>query len=62
MKKNETSEMTKDELIYLSRQFANMFAFPVHLYHNKDKIYFYSPVNITVDPVDLCINQIIEKN
>lgn len=62
MKKNENSEITQEELMYLSRQFANMFAFPVRLYHNKDKIYFYSPVNITVDPVDLCINQIIEKN
>ena len=39
MKKNENSEITQEELMYLSRQFANMFAFPVRLYHNKDKIY-----------------------
>lgn len=62
MKKNEIPEMTQEELMYLSRQFANMFSFPVRLYHNTDKIYSYSPINITVDPIDLCINQIIEKN
>lgn len=59
MQKNEISQ---NDLIYLSRQFANMFAFPVRLYKNKNKIYFYSPVNISVDPADLCINRIIEKN
>lgn len=58
----QKNEIFQNDLIYLSRQFANMFAFPVRLYKNKNKIYFYSPVNISVDPADLCINRIIEKN
>lgn len=62
MNNGENSEIKQEELMYLSRQFANMFAFPVRLYHKKDKIYFYSPVNITVDPIDLCLNKIFEKN
>lgn len=52
----------ENDLVYLSRQFANMFAFPVRLYNNMEKIYFYSPVNISVDPADLCINRIMERN
>lgn len=59
MKENEISQ---NDLMYLSRQFANMFAFPVRLYNNMEKIYFYSPVNISVDPADLCINRIMERN
>ena len=54
--------MKENDLLYLSRQFANMFAFPVRLYNNMEKIYFYSPVNISVDPADLCINRIMERN
>lgn len=54
--------MKENDLVYLSRQFANMFAFPVRLYNNMGKIYFYSPVNISVDPADLCINRIMERN
>lgn len=54
--------MKENDLVYLSRQFANMFAFPVRLYNNMEKIYFYSPVNISVDPADLCINRIMERN
>lgn len=54
--------MKENDLVYLSRQFANMFAFPVRLYNNTEKIYFYSPVNISVDPADLCINRIMERN
>lgn len=52
----------ENDLVYLSRQFANMFALPVRLYNNMEKIYFYSPVNISVDPADLCINRIMERN
>ena len=54
--------MKENDLVYLSRQFANMFAFPVRPYNNMEKIYFYSPVNISVDPADLCINRIMERN
>lgn len=54
--------MKENDLVYLSRQFANMFALPVRLYNNMEKIYFYSPVNISVDPADLCINRIMERN
>lgn len=54
--------MKENDLVYLSRQFANMFAFPVRLYNNMEKIYFYSPVNISVDPADLCISRIMERN
>lgn len=54
--------MKENDLVYLSRQFANMFAFPVRLYSNMEKIYFYSPVNISVDPADLCISRIMERN
>ena len=54
--------MKENDLVYLSRQFVNMFALPVRLYNNMEKLYFYSPVNISVDPADLCINRIMERN
>lgn len=53
--------MTQEELIYFSRQFANMFGIPVRLYDQKEKIYFYTPVNIEVDPIVLCEKEIQKK-
>ncbi|MDE6003958.1 MAG: hypothetical protein K2G88_01045, partial [Oscillospiraceae bacterium] len=54
--------MTREELIYFSRQFANMFGMPVRLYYQHEKIYFYTPVNIEIDPIVLSEKDIIKKN
>lgn len=51
----------KEEMIYFSRQFANMFGIPVRICCNDEIIYFYSPVNLNTDPVVLCYDEIIKK-
>lgn len=61
MEKDTLSEIPIDELIYFSQQFANMFGFPVRLYKNNEKIFFYSTANLVVDPVELCLNEIIKN-
>ena len=53
--------MILKELVYFSRQFANMFGIPVRLYYQNQKIYFYTPVNIEIDPVILCEKEIVQK-
>jgi len=53
--------MNEEQLIYLSRQFANMFGFPVRLYRNRKKIYSFLTVNLPTDPVLLCIYEIFEE-
>lgn len=53
--------MTKKELIYLSRQFANMFGIPVRIYENNEKIFYYSVANLISDPIILCQNEILKK-
>lgn len=50
--------MNKQELIYLCRQYANMFGVPVRLYENGEKIYSFSSLNLIADPVELCLNEI----
>lgn len=52
----------KEELIYISRQFANMFGFPVRLYNGNDLIFFHSTANLIADPIILCFDDIIKKN
>lgn len=53
--------MTQEELIYLSRQYANMFGMPVRLYKNNEQIYYFSTANISIDPISLCINDIMSE-
>lgn len=53
--------MNEKELIYLCRQFANMFGFPVRLYKNSEKIYSFLTVNLSVDPIVLCIDEIFNE-
>lgn len=55
-------DITQEELIYISRQFANMFGFPVRLYNKNALIFFHSTANLIVDPVSLCFDKIISKN
>ncbi|MDE5772077.1 MAG: AraC family transcriptional regulator [Ruminococcus sp.] len=55
------SDITQEELIYISRQFANMFGFPVRLYNKSELIFFHSTANLTADPVSLCLDEIIQK-
>lgn len=62
MKNGESPEITKEQLIYISRQFANMFGFPVRLYHNKETVFSHLPFSEVIDPISLCLNSIIEKN
>ncbi|MGN1480509.1 helix-turn-helix domain-containing protein [Porcipelethomonas sp.] len=54
--------MTEEELIYLSRQFANMFGMPVRLYKNTEQIYYFSTVNLPADPVLLCLDNIMNEH
>lgn len=54
--------MTEKELIYLSRQFANMFGMPVRLYKKAAQIYFFSAANLPADPIVLCLDSIMKKN
>lgn len=54
--------MTENEMIYFSRQFANMFGIPVRLYKNQEQIYCFSTVDFSADPILLCINKIMEIN
>lgn len=54
-------DITQEELIYISRQFANMFGFPVRLYNKKELIFFHSTANLTADPILLCFDEIMNK-
>ncbi|MCM1133906.1 MAG: hypothetical protein NC340_10605, partial [Ruminococcus flavefaciens] len=54
--------MNQEELIYISRQFANMFGFPVRLYNKNDLVFFYSTANLIADPVSLCLGEIFRKS
>lgn len=51
----------QEELIYISRQFANMFGFPVRIYNQNDLIFFHSTANLIADPIILCFDDIIKK-
>lgn len=55
-------DITQEELIYISRQFANMFGFPVRLYNQNELIFFHSTANLIVDPVSLCFDEIIQNH
>lgn len=52
----------QNELIYISRQFANMFGFPVRLYNENELVFFHSTANLITDPIVLCYNDICKKN
>lgn len=56
------SDITQEELIYISRQFANMFGFPVRLYNRDELVFFHSTANLIADPVTLCLDEIIRKH
>lgn len=62
MEYKKNSSVTQEELIYISRQFANMFGFPVRLYNGGELIFFHSTANLTADPVLLCFDEIIRKS
>ncbi|MCM1314525.1 MAG: AraC family transcriptional regulator [Alistipes senegalensis] len=62
MNYEKNSEITREELIYISRQFANMFGFPVRLYNGNELIFFHSTANLIADPVSLCFDEIIQKH
>ena len=53
--------MNQEQMIYLSRQFANMFGFPVRIYENGKKIYYHNTLNFTVDIADLCFNDLLQE-
>ncbi len=55
-------DITPEELIYISRQFANMFGFPVRLYNKNKLVFFHSTANLITDPVSLCFDEIISKH
>lgn len=54
--------VTREELIYISRQFANMFGFPVKLYRNNELVFCHSTANLTADPMTLCFDEILQKS
>ncbi|MDE5558195.1 MAG: helix-turn-helix domain-containing protein [Ruminococcus sp.] len=55
-------DIMQEELIYISRQFANMFGFPVRLYNKNELIFFHSTANLIADPVSLCFDEIVRKH
>lgn len=61
MQQKMPSEITEEELVYFSRQFANMFGMPVRLYQDGKEIYSYFTINLIVDPIILCIDEIMQK-
>lgn len=54
--------MEEEKHIYISRQFANMFGFPVRLYNKNELIFFHSTIDLIADPVILCLNEIKRKS
>lgn len=58
----KSPDITQEELIYISRQFANMFGFPVRLYNKNEPVFFHSTANLIADPVSLCLDEIIRKS
>lgn len=54
--------MEEEKHIYISRQFANMFGFPVRLYNESELIFFHSTIDLIADPVILCLNEIKRKS
>lgn len=58
----KVNDITQEELIYISRQFANMFGFPVRLYNGNKLIFFHSTANLVADPMTLCFDNIIGKS
>lgn len=62
MAQERTPELTQEELVYISRQFANMFGIPVRLYHKDENVFSHLPFAETADPIILCWKEIKEKN
>ena len=54
--------MNPEEMIYLSRQYANMFGFPVRLYDAGEKIYYHNPLNFDFDLADLCLDDLMRED
>lgn len=61
MEFEKKSALTEEELIYASRQFANMFGFPVRLYNKNELVFFHSTTNLIEDPILLCVDEIMRK-
>ena len=47
--------MTKDKILYLCRQYLNMFGFPLRLYENGEKILYQNTMNFKADVADKCL-------
>lgn len=50
--------INEEQLLYVSKQFANMFGINIRVYKNFEKIFFQSTVKHDSDPADLCVNEI----
>ena len=55
------NKITEKELVYISRQFANMFGLSIRVYRDNEKIFYQSTVNFGADPADLCAAPILEN-
>ena len=62
MEHKKSNDISQSQLIYISRQFSNMFGIPVRLYLNYELIYSFFPVELSVDPVSLCEDGIFCQN
>ena len=62
MEHKKSNDISQRQLIYISRQFSNMFGIPVRLYLNYELIYSFFPVELSVDPVSLCEDGWYYKN
>ena len=47
--------MTNEQIVYLCRQYVNMFGFPVRLYENGEKIYYQNTMNYSADIAEVCL-------
>lgn len=56
------NNITEEELVYISKQFVNMFGISVRVYRDSDKIFYRSTVNFGADPADLCFDAIMTNN
>lgn len=53
--------MNEEQLIYIAKQFANMFGINIRVYKETEKIFYQSTVKHDFDTVDLCIDDILKN-
>lgn len=52
--------MNEEQLLYIAKQFANMFGINIRVYKGTEKIFYQSTVKHDTDLADLCIGEILK--